>query len=289
MIREHGYTHWDGQLRERRFPWWPITRLNLKLAFRKKHFRPVYALSFLPAFFFIVAIYISERIEDFRFMMRGGRLILFEVNPSFFKNYLAGDFLFFMLVLIMVFAGAGLVADDFRFNALPLYFSRPLRKKDYLLGKAAVIAFFVLTLTVFPAIIFIIFKLLFSGSFVFLRNYPWISLSIIGYSLFLTLFFCFYTLFLSCLSRNSRYVSVIIFAVYLFSDFLYVFLYNWFRQPLLALISIKLNLQQIASFAFGVKAAQPFSWIWSFLVICAFCGVAGYFIIRKIRAVEVIR
>lgn len=289
MIREHGYSHWNGQFIERRLPWWPITRLNLKLAFRRKHFRPVYALSFLPAFFFIVAIYISERIEDFKFMMRGGRLVLFEVNPNFFKNYLASDFLLLMLILIMVFAGAGLIADDFRFNALSLYFSRPLRKKDYLAGKAAVVAFFVLSLTLFPTIIFILIKLLFAGNFSLLKTYPWLPLSIIGYSLFLTLFFCLYTLFLSCISRNSRYVSVIIFAVYVFSDFLYGFLYNWFRRPFLSLLSIKLNLQQVASFAFRVKPAQPIPWFWSLLVLGLFCFLASYFIIRKIKAVEVIR
>jgi len=289
MIREHGYSHWNGQFIERRLPWWPITRLNLKLAFRKKHFRPVYALSFLPAFFFIVAIYISERIEDFQFMMRGGRAILFEINPNFFKNYLASDFLLFMLILIMVFAAAGLMADDFRFNALILYFSRPLRKRDYLFGKAAVIAFFVLTLTAFPAILFIFIKLLFAGNFSLLKNYPWLPLSIIGYSLFLTIFYCLYALFLSCLSRNSRYVSVMIFAVYVFSDFLYAFFYNWFRQPFLLLLSFKHNLQQVAAFAFGVKPAQPVPWFWSFLVLGLFCLLAGYFILSKIRAVEVIR
>lgn len=289
MIREHGYTHWNGQFIERRWPWWPITRLNLRLAFRKKHFRPVYALSFLPAFFFVVAIYISERLEDFRFMMRGGRPLFFEVNPNFFKNYISSDFLFFMLVLIMVFAGAGLIADDFRHNALPLYFCRPIRKRDYLLGKAAVVAFFVLTLTILPTIIFVLFKLLFAGSFDFLRRYPWIPLSIFGYSLFLTLFFCAYTLLLSCLSRNSRYVSVLIFAVYLFSDFLYAFLYNWLRRPFLSLISIKINLQQIAALAFGVKPAFPLSWVWSLGIISIFCILAIYFIIQKIKAVEIIR
>lgn len=289
MIREHGYTHWDGHLISRPWPWWPITRLNLKLAFKKKHFRPVYVLSFLPAFFFIVAIYISERMEDFRFMVRGSRPQFLEVNPNFFKNYLASDFLLFMLILIMVSAGAGLIADDLRHNSLVLYFSRPLRKKDYLLGKISVLAFFVLSLTLVPAFIFIIIKLLFAGSFDLLRSYPWLPLAIIAYSLFLTAFFCLYTTFFSSLSRNSRYVSVIVFAIYIFSDFLYGFLYGWFHRPYLSLLSLKVNLQQVAAFAFHQKPVQPIPWFWSFLIIVSFCSVATIVIRQKIKAFEVIR
>ncbi len=289
MIKEHGYSHWEGKLMKRRRPWWPITRLSLKLAFRKKHFRPVFAFSFFPAFFFLVAIYISERVEDFRFMMRGNLPQFLEINPNFFKNYLAGDFLLFMLTLIMVFAGAGLVADDLRFNALSLYFSRPLRKRDYLVGKSAVIAFFVLSLTLLPGLIFIIIKLLFSGSFGFLAAYPWVPLAVLVYSLFLTIFFCFYTIFLSSLSRNARYVAVMIFAVYFFSDFLFWFLYNWLRHPYLSLLSLKINLQQIGAFIFRQPTPQPVPWVWSLLLIVIFCLATGIVIFRKIREVEVIR
>jgi len=42
-IREKGYAHWDGQLKERRFSWAPITGLGIRLAFRKKMFRFFFA------------------------------------------------------------------------------------------------------------------------------------------------------------------------------------------------------------------------------------------------------
>ncbi|MGQ9470283.1 MAG: ABC transporter permease [Candidatus Aminicenantales bacterium] len=288
MIREHGYTHWEGKLVERRFSWWPITRLNLKLVFKKKYFRPTYSLAFLPAFFFIVGIYISERMEDFRFMVRGNRPEFLAVNPNFFKNYIAGDFLLFLLIGLMTFC-AGLVADDLRHSALPLYFSRPLQKKDYLVGKAAVIAFLVLSLTLVPGLILILIKILFAGSFAFLKAYPWLPLSIVIYSFFLTAFFCLYTILLSTLSRNSRYVAVMIFAIYIFSDLLFGFLYAWFKNPYLSLFSLKINLQQLAAFVFQQKPPQPVSWFWSFLIIISFMVAATSVIIRKIKAVEVIQ
>ena len=107
-ISERGYRHWPGTLVERRRPWAPITRLGVKLAFKRKYFKFVLGVSLLPALVFSAGIYISERIEDFKFMIRGRNKLL-TVDPAYFKAYFTGDFLLFMMVMIMVLAGAGLV------------------------------------------------------------------------------------------------------------------------------------------------------------------------------------
>ncbi|MGZ5439011.1 MAG: ABC transporter permease subunit, partial [Candidatus Aminicenantales bacterium] len=65
-VRERGYSHWDGHLTARRFPWWPITRTGIQLAFRKKRFKIIFAGAFIPSFVFLVGLYVSERLEDFK-------------------------------------------------------------------------------------------------------------------------------------------------------------------------------------------------------------------------------
>ena len=65
-IREKGYTHWEGEFVHKKFPWWPITRYGIKLTFRKKFFKLLYALTLFPALVFLVGVYISERLEDFQ-------------------------------------------------------------------------------------------------------------------------------------------------------------------------------------------------------------------------------
>jgi ABC-type transport system involved in multi-copper enzyme maturation permease subunit len=287
-IREKGYAHWDGQLRERRFPWAPITWLGIRLAFKKKYFKFIIFSSLVPAVVFLVGIYISERIEDFQYMFKGNKQIL-EVNPAYFKTYLSGDFLLFMMVMIMVVSGAGLISDDLKHNSLQLYFARPLSKSGYLLGKANVIVFFLLLLTLVPGLVFIIFKLLFAGDFRFLASYPWLPLSLIGYSLFVTGFFCSYTLLFSSLSKNRRYVSILIFAVYLFSDILFGFFYENYKNPAFALLSLKANLQQVGSWFFRLKPAYAVPWYWSLLILLAFGIAASIVLNRKVRGVEVVR
>jgi ABC-type transport system involved in multi-copper enzyme maturation permease subunit len=287
-VREKGYSHWDGELKPGRHPWWPITRLGIKLAFRKKFFKFIYFSAFLPALAFLVGIYISERIEDFQWMIKGSTKVL-EVNPRFFNYYFSSDFLLFMMVMILLVSGAGLISDDLKYNSLQLYLARPLKKKDYLTGKMAVLVFFLFSLTILPGFVFIIFKLLFAGNFSFLSSYPWLPLAVIGHSLLVTAFFCLYTLLLSSLSKNRRYVSILIFAVYVFSDILHGFFYENFRQPAFALISIKVNLQQMGAFFFKQKPVYPVAWYLSLLVLVSICLAAAFVLRRKVKGVEVVK
>ncbi len=286
-IREKGYTHWEGELRARRLAWWPITRLGIRLAFKKKYFKFIYAGAFGPAFAFIVGIYIAERVEDFQSMLRGPRVL--EVNPKYFLTYFNSDFLLFMMLMIMLVSGAGLISDDLKYNALQLYFARPLAKKDYLMGKMAVLVFFLLSLTLVPGLLFIVFKLLFAGSFSFLATYPWLPTAVVASSLLTTAFFCLYTLLLSSLSRNRRYVSILIFAIYVASDIFFGFFYENFRKPGFVLLSLKRNLQQTGAFFFQQKPPYPVSWLYSFLILVGICLVAVLVLRRKVRGVEVVR
>ncbi len=287
-IRDKGYSHWDGTLRESRFPWWPITRTGILLSFRKKQFKFFFAVSFIPAVAFLVGIYISERLEDFKFMFKGSEKFI-AINPAYFKTYFTSDFLLFMMVMLLVFAGAGLIADDLKHNALQLYFSRPLGKKDYILGKAAVVFFFILILTLVPGLLFIIFKLIFAGSFQFLAEYPWLLLSVAAYSALLTLFFASYTLLLSALSKNRRYVTILIFGVYLFSDIIYGILFSIFHSPYVALVSLKGNLQQAGAMIFGQKLPFAFPGYLSFLVLAGICAASAAVLWRRLRSVEEVR
>jgi len=287
-VRAKGYAHWEGAPVERRFPWWPITRTGIMLAFRRKRFKFAFAMSFVPAFVFLVGLYVSERIDDFRHMIRGGNQLL-NITPNYFKAYMTNDFLLLPIVFVLAFAGAGLIADDLKHNSLQLYFARPLRKADYVLGKMSVVAFFVLILTALPGIVLLIFKLVFAGSFKFLLDYPWLPLSILGVSALLTVFFSFGILLLSSLSDKSRYVTILVFMSYFFSDILFGILYGIFRKPALALFSIRANIQQAGAFLFGQKLPHAFAAGWSFLVLAGICLLAAAVLHRKVRSVEVIR
>jgi len=287
-IKKKGYSQWEGVLVDKKFPWWPITRFGIHSTFRKKFFKFFFFGSLIPAVVFLVGIYISERLEDFRFMIRQPGDFL-TVDPGYFKSYFTGDFLLFMMVVILVFCGAGLISDDLKHNSLQLYFSRPLKKNHYFLGKASVVFFFLFMVTLVPGLVFFIMKLIFSGSFKFFAAYPWLPLSIIGYSFLVTLFFALYTLFLSSLSKNRRYVSILIFMIYFFSDIIFSIFYGIFRNQYFALISLKANLKQIGAFLFNQKLPYSIPWIYSFLIIFSIALLAAIYLKKKVKEVTIIK
>jgi len=287
-VREKGYYHWDGKLVERRLPWLPITRTGIMLAFKKRGFRFLFAGAFLPGIVFLGIIYISENLESFQAMVRGSDRLI-NITPGSFKTFLTFPPVLFLMIAMMVFAGSGLIADDLKHNSLQIYFSRPLRKKDYLLGKMAVVFFFILAVTLVPGLLVYIFKLIFAGSFKFFLSYPWLVLSIVGFSAFLAVFFAFYTLLLSSLSKNSRYVMVLVFMIYLFSDVLFGILQSIFRTPYMALFSIRANIDQVGALVFAQKPSHPVPVLWSGLILGGICALSALVLNRKIRGVEVIR
>lgn len=287
-IKEKGYSHWDGEFSTKKLPWWPITRYGIKLTLKKKFFKLAYALALVPVLVFLVGIYLSERIEDFSVMMEGNSQLL-KVDPALFKVYLTNDFLLFMIIIIVVFTGAGLIADDIKYNSLQLYFSRPLKKLDYLLGKASILVSFLLFLTLVPGLFLFIMKLIFSGGLKFFSDFPLLLFSIIGYSIFMTVFFSFYTLLLSAISKSRRYVIILTVGIYFFSDILFVIFFNIFRSPYFSLFSLKINLQQLGAAFFGVKASYNVPWIYSLLILAGICCLSGVVLLRKVKGVEIVK
>jgi hypothetical protein len=91
------------------------------------------------------------------------------------------------------------------------------------------------------------------------------------------------------LSKNRRYVSILIFAVYLFSDILFGFFYENYRKPAFALLSLKANLQQVAAWFFRLKPAYAVPWYWSLFILLAFGIAAAIVLSKKVRGVEVVK
>jgi ABC-2 type transport system permease protein len=87
---------------------------------------------------------------------------MFTIGPRFFLNFLYIQGLIFAF-LTTLFAGPGLISPDLRNNALPLYFSRPLTRSEYLLGKGAVLALVLSAMTWIPGLILWLFQAVLAG------------------------------------------------------------------------------------------------------------------------------
>ena len=123
----------------------------------------------------------------------------------------------------------------------------------------------------------------------FFLDYPFLPLSIVGFSILLAVFFTLYTLLLSSISKNKRYVIILIVGIYFFSEILFAIFYDIFRDPYLSLLSLKVNLQQLGAAFFGVKAPYDIPWIYPLLVLSCVCCLAGYILVKKVKGVVVVK
>jgi hypothetical protein len=114
--------------------------------------------------------------------------------------------MYYIMVLVIL-VGPSLISQDLRFNAFPLYFSRPVRRIDYFIGKLGVVAFFLGVITVAPAVLAWVLGLLFSLSFQAVFETFRLILGVVIFGVVVSVSAGLLILALSSLSRHSRYVA----------------------------------------------------------------------------------
>jgi ABC-type transport system involved in multi-copper enzyme maturation permease subunit len=164
-----------------------------------------------------------------------------------------------MLVILSIFCGADLISTDLKFKAFPLYFARPLSRGDYLIGKFAIILFYLLLFTLVPGILLLLFKMIFTGS---LAVSPLLLLAILVFPLIECVFLASMTLALSILSANTRFIQIAIFLVYMFSNSLAQILKAIFKSDYFFLISLPGNIDQLGCFLFRLQPVRAYpAWL----------------------------
>jgi ABC-2 type transport system permease protein len=231
-IFDQGYQHWSGELTGHGWRWLAITRHGVRIGMKNRLLRIALLIAWLPAVvlaFFLCVWGLLEQKSDlveplvpFLTSMIGPELVN---NPKAFRvevwtlaydYFLLTELRFSMLVILLV--GPGLISRDLRFNALPLYLSRPLRRIDYFLGKLGVVVVFLGLVLVVPSVIAYVLGLLFSLDLTIVRDTFALLLACVGYGAVVSVSAGLLILALSSLSRSSRYVGLFWLAVWFVSS-----------------------------------------------------------------------
>jgi ABC-2 type transport system permease protein len=221
-IFDQGYQHWSGELSGHAWRWFAITRHGVRTALSNPWNRIALRVSLLPALVLAIVLCIwslVERQSDLitsilpfissfldKPILAGPREFRVEVWTLCYSYFLLAELRFSMLLILMI--GPNLISQDLRYNALPLYFSRPLRRIDYFMGKLGVIVAFLGMVVIVPSIVAYVLGMLFSLDVTILRDTFGILLASVCYGLVIALSAGMLILALSALSRNSRYVAL---------------------------------------------------------------------------------
>ncbi|MEM7453448.1 MAG: ABC transporter permease subunit [Planctomycetota bacterium] len=119
-----------------------------------------------------------------------------------------------VILFLLGFIAPGLISRDFRSRAFLLYFSKPIGRVDYLLGKLFVPALFIIFVSTLPALGLYIFAIGMSPDLsVFYSTWD-IPLRIIAASIALVIPTSLLALMLSSLTHESRFASFAWFAIW---------------------------------------------------------------------------
>ena len=203
-----------------------------------------------------------------------------------FSDFLDRQGLFVFFVTIYI--GAGLIADDRRANALPLYLSKPLTRAEYVAGKLAILLAFLLFVTWVPAMLLLAVQMMFSGSFDFVTANLFLIPAITLLAVLQVLVASFTMLALSSLSASSRFVGIMYAGVVLFTGALFQALRGITGGTFAAWVSVDANFDQLSAVIFRQPLPYETPIALSIAVILGLLAASVFVLERRVRGVEVV-
>jgi ABC-2 type transport system permease protein len=277
-IHDQGYRRYGGDKARTGSGWMVIARAGIRTMLDKKAFLGLLLLAWIPFIVRAVQIYLAANVPQARDLLA--------VKADTFRQFLDQQetFVFF----ITVYAGAGLIANDRRANALQIYLSKPLTRAEYVFGKLAILVTFLLLVTWVPAMVLLIVQIAFAGNFTFFVNNLFLFPAITVLSFIEVLLAAMTMLALSSLSKSARYVGILYTAVLFFSANIYRVVHLVTRSTMLSWISFSASVEQIGNVIFRIKPPYDTPWPVSLAVVAGLIGLSAFVLERRVRGIEVV-
>jgi ABC-2 type transport system permease protein len=276
-IYDQGYRPYEARRPLRTLRFWPITREALRLLLARRAFLGLLMVSWLPLLVRTIQIYIVTRFPD------ASRLL--PVDGKTFGEFLNQQIGFALLVTI--FGGAGLIANDLRTGAILVYLSRPLTRRDYVLGKLGVLMALNLAVTLVPGLLLYAVALSLAADTFMKLPMAWIAPAIVLHSLVIALVLSLVALALSSLSRSARVAGVAFVGLMVGLEVAHGVLRAFYRRPEAALLSLQASLRAIGAALFGNPERLP--WPYAALMLAAVALACLATLRERVRAVEIVR
>ena len=206
-IYDQSYRRIEGVRKPGRLRFLPIAASALRLFFRRKRFLFLGLAALAPfaiGMFFLSAPHFMPALVDALRDADPQLASQLHVTPQTLYLFLTNGLSFLLMMIFVVFAGGGLIANDLRANALEVYFSRPITRLDYVLGKLLVIMTILLGLTLVPALILWLYDAMLATEEGFLAQQLELLPRLVLACVVATLPFALLMLALSALSRTAR-------------------------------------------------------------------------------------
>ncbi len=248
-IPSAGYRSWNGKRSSSSTRWAVIASTGIQRTLKSKWLRRMLFLAVLPPLYFAIPFYLSEQALRDPAAARGLGNFLndFTDNPAveaipwqalgsaspeqiqLIRHEVWSNLLLTLcrypqaslMIMVVGIAAPPLISYDVRSRAFLIYFSRPISRLEYILGKFGTVAFFVAMISTLPAMLLYFVGVLLSPSLSEVLVTWDLPLRILAASLVLILPTTSVALMFSSLTRESRYAGFAWFAVWILGWVMY--------------------------------------------------------------------
>ena len=276
-IYDMSYRPYRGGLTPHTWRWVTIAKAGLSHYLSRRIFLVFLFISYVHPIVRGVAIWGSHQLGANPFEL---------IDASFFRNTLLwqGEF----LLLICIWPGATLIAQDLRTNAIQLYLSKPLSRVDYVVGKFAIIAGIGALLLPVPGLLLFLMEVGLSTTTKFVTTYFWVPFAIIGYSVIVIIGAGLLALAVSSMTRSGRYAGLLFFALVFFSQAGAGLLRLITGTHAFIVLSLTALVDQVGAIFFGGDVEYGLHPIPCFLVYALVVGLSMLVLRWRVKAVEIV-
>ena len=277
-IHDQSYRHYAGARRPLGRAWTVIAMAGMRSALRRRWLVAVLLFAWI--------VFIVRTVHIYVVTMYPAMNSALPVDARTFQQFVEWQSFFGFFVTIFV--GSGLIANDRRANALQIYLSKPLLRMEYIGGKLAVLAGFLLFVTLVPGLLLIVMQVLFAGNLDFLRANPYVIPAVILSCLMQVTVSSFTMLALSSLSKSTRYVAILYTGVIFFTNVMYGVLLVVTGSSRVAWISVGANLENVSDALFRQPHRYDAPVLVSLMVLLGLLAVSISVLERRVRGVEIV-
>lgn len=287
-IYEKSYRSYDGKPRHH-FRWLVVVEQELKTLAQFRIFKILVLLAAIHVVVRLLQIVACDVLAQdpnnpLQVVFANLDIAQIEAGTFFAFLYLQAPLMF----ILLLYAGAGMICNDYRNNLMEVYFSKPLTWFDYAAGKVLSLMILGLCITAIPGVLLVALHNLLLPAMQTFRDSWWWPLSITAYSLALVTPTALCILACSALLPSQNYAAITVFMALVANSSLGGLLAGVLRQRNYLGISFPLAVRRIGETVFhDDRVLFTLGWYWCLLYAAGVYVIALAIILRKVWRAEI--
>ncbi len=287
-VYEQTYRNYEGGLRHQ-FRWWIVVEQEFRVLSRSRIFKLLVLLAGLHVIFRVLQVVgYDVIIQDPNHPMAP---LLKQVDFIVVNGRMFFDFVRLqspLMFITLLYAGSGMICNDIRNNLTEIYFSKPLRWYDYVLGKVLALILLGLSLTALPVLFVLIqHNLLLPGMQTLGDSLFWGGAAA-GFSLVIVVPTALCILACSALMPGQNYSAITVFMLLIANSAMATLLSGFLRERNYLVLSFPVTLDRLGQALFGeTRLLFDLHWKWPLLFVVVVCLIALWIIMWRVRRAEV--